>query len=68
VVDNAGYAALTEIVGSNPKGGMDVCVRLVSVCVALCVGSGIGSKEPANRSAYQIQYVIAVILNLVFKV
>jgi hypothetical protein len=26
------------------------------------------AKELANRSAYQIQYVIVVILNLVFKV
>jgi hypothetical protein len=30
-----------EIVGSNPTGGMDVCVRLFSVCVVLCVGSGL---------------------------
>jgi hypothetical protein len=26
------------------------------------------AKELANRSAYQIQYVIAVIVNLVFKI
>jgi hypothetical protein len=30
----------TEIMGSNPTGGMDVCVRLFCVCVVLCVGSG----------------------------
>jgi hypothetical protein len=29
----------TEIVGSNPNGGMDVCVSLFCVCVVLCVGS-----------------------------
>jgi hypothetical protein len=31
----------TKIVGSNPAGGMDVCVRLLGVCVVLCVGSGL---------------------------
>jgi hypothetical protein len=31
----------TGIVDSNPTRGMDVCVRLFYVCVALCVGSGI---------------------------
>jgi hypothetical protein len=29
------------IVGSYPTQGMDVCVRLFCVCVALCVGSGL---------------------------
>jgi hypothetical protein len=28
------------IVDSNPTRGMDICVRLTSVCVVLCVGSG----------------------------
>jgi hypothetical protein len=28
------------IVGSNPTGGMDVCVRLFYVYVVLCVGNG----------------------------
>jgi hypothetical protein len=28
-------------VGSNPTQGMDVCVRLLCVCVVLCVGSGL---------------------------
>jgi hypothetical protein len=32
----------TESVSSNPTGGMDVCVRLFSVCV-LCVGSGLAT-------------------------
>jgi hypothetical protein len=31
----------TSIVSSNPTRGMDVCVRLVRICVALCVGSGL---------------------------
>jgi hypothetical protein len=29
------------IVGSNPTQGMDVCVCVYSVCVVLCVGSGL---------------------------
>jgi hypothetical protein len=29
------------IVGSNPTQGMDICLRLFSVCVVLCVGSGL---------------------------
>jgi hypothetical protein len=33
----------TEIVDSNPTGGMDVCVRLFCVCVVLCVGSGLAT-------------------------
>jgi hypothetical protein len=32
----------TEIVGSNPSGSMDVCLRLFCVCV-LCVGSGLAT-------------------------
>jgi hypothetical protein len=31
----------TGIVGSNPKQGMDVCVRLFCVCVVLYTGSGL---------------------------
>jgi hypothetical protein len=31
----------TGIVGSNPAQRMDVCVRLLCVCVALHVGSGL---------------------------
>jgi hypothetical protein len=30
-----------ETVGSNSTEGMDVCVRLFSVYVVLCVGSGL---------------------------
>jgi hypothetical protein len=33
----------TEIVGSNPTGGMDVCVRLFCVPVVLCVGNGLAT-------------------------
>jgi hypothetical protein len=33
----------TGIVVSNPTRGMDVCVRLVYVCVVLCVGSGLAT-------------------------
>jgi hypothetical protein len=30
-------------VGSNRTGGMDVCLRLFSVCVILYVGSGLAT-------------------------
>jgi hypothetical protein len=33
----------TWIVGSNPTLGVDVCMRLFCVCVALCVGSGLAT-------------------------
>jgi hypothetical protein len=33
----------TGIVGSNRTQGMDVCVRLLCVCVVLCVGSGLAT-------------------------
>jgi hypothetical protein len=33
----------TGIVGSNLTRCMDVCVRLVGVCVVLCVGSGLAT-------------------------
>jgi hypothetical protein len=31
----------TGILGSNPTGGMDVCVHLFHVCAVLCAGSGL---------------------------
>jgi hypothetical protein len=30
----------TEILGSNPTGGIDVCMRLLCVSVVLCVDGG----------------------------
>jgi hypothetical protein len=33
----------TGIVGSNPTQGMDACVRLLCVCVVLCIGSGLAT-------------------------
>jgi hypothetical protein len=33
----------TEIMGSKPNGGMDVCVRLSCVCDVLCEGSGLAT-------------------------
>jgi hypothetical protein len=33
----------TEVVGSNSKVDMDVCVRLFCVCVVLCLGSGLAT-------------------------
>jgi hypothetical protein len=31
------------VVGSNPTQGMDICVCVYSVCVVLCVGSGLAT-------------------------
>jgi hypothetical protein len=31
------------IVGSNPTQGMDVCVRLICVCVVLCLDSDLAT-------------------------
>jgi hypothetical protein len=31
----------TRFVGSNTTRGKDICVRLLCVCVVLCVGSGL---------------------------
>jgi hypothetical protein len=39
------------IVGSNSTQGMDVCMRLVCVCVVLCVGSGLATDWSRLRSA-----------------
>jgi hypothetical protein len=33
--------SINWIVGSNPNRGTDVYVRLLSVCVVLCAGSGL---------------------------
>jgi hypothetical protein len=33
----------TGVVGSNPTGGMDVCVPLFCVCVVLCIGRGLAA-------------------------
>jgi hypothetical protein len=42
VFDMSAFArSNTEIVGSNPTGNMDVCMRLFCVCVVLCIGSGL---------------------------
>jgi hypothetical protein len=38
------------IVGSNPNQSMDVCVHLFSVCIVLCVGSGLATDwSPIQR-------------------
>jgi hypothetical protein len=38
------------IIGSNPTGGMDVCVCVYSVCVVLCEGSGLATGwSPVHR-------------------
>jgi hypothetical protein len=33
----------TGIVDSNPTRGMDACVCVYSVCVVLCIGSGLAT-------------------------
>jgi hypothetical protein len=41
----------TAAVGSNPAGGMDICVRFFCVCAVLCVGRGLipRPRSPADR-------------------
>jgi hypothetical protein len=40
----------TGIVGSNPTRDMNVCVRLLCVCVVLCAGSGLATGwSPVQR-------------------
>jgi hypothetical protein len=36
VLDSFPSLSSTEIMGSNPTRGMDVCLRLFCVCVVLC--------------------------------
>jgi hypothetical protein len=36
-------SSLAGIVGSKPTRGIDVCVRLIFVCVAMCIGSGLAT-------------------------
>jgi hypothetical protein len=43
----------TEIVGSNPTGGMDVCVRSFCGCVVLCVGSGLSGDDHPSKESYR---------------
>jgi hypothetical protein len=40
----------TGIVGSNPTQGKVICVRLFSVCVVLCVSSGLAIPPPRSRT------------------
>jgi hypothetical protein len=42
------------VVGSNPTGGMDVCVRLFCVWVLLCVGSGLATGWPLSKESYRL--------------
>jgi hypothetical protein len=41
----------TEIVCSNSTQGMDVCVRLLSVCVVLCIGRGLATRHEQSSPA-----------------
>jgi hypothetical protein len=40
------FLSNAKIVGWNPSRGMDVYVRLLCVCVALCVGRSLASDCP----------------------
>jgi hypothetical protein len=44
----------TGFVGSNPTQGMDVCVRLVCVCVVLCVDSGLATGWSPSKESYRL--------------
>jgi hypothetical protein len=44
------------IMGSSPTRGMDVCVRLLCVCVVLCVGSGPARADLLSKVSYR-QYI-----------
>jgi hypothetical protein len=48
----------TEILGSNPTGGMDICMRLLCVCVILCVDSGLATGWSAGQGALRTVYRI----------
>jgi hypothetical protein len=44
----------TGIVGSNPTRVMDVCVRLFSVPVVICVGSGLATSLSPSKESYRL--------------
>jgi hypothetical protein len=46
----------TEIVGSHPTRGMDVCVRLFCVCVVLCICSGLEMGRSPVQGVLPIAY------------
>jgi hypothetical protein len=41
----------TEVVGSKPTRGMDVCVRLFCVCVVLCACSVLETADPPFKES-----------------
>jgi hypothetical protein len=44
----------TGVVGSNPTLGMDVCMRLLCLCIVLCVGSGLAMAVPPSKESYRL--------------
>jgi hypothetical protein len=44
----------TGVVGSNATRSIDVCLRLFSACVVLCVGSGLATADPPSKESYQM--------------
>jgi hypothetical protein len=46
----------TGIVGSNPTRSMDVCLRLFSVCIVLCIGSGLATRWSPVQGALPTAY------------
>jgi hypothetical protein len=51
------------IVGSNPTQGMDVCVRLFSICVVLCVGSDLATGWSSVQGVLPTEYRIKKLKN-----
>jgi hypothetical protein len=43
-----------DIVGSNPTRGMNVCVCVYSVCVVLCVDSGLATSWSPVQGVYRL--------------
>jgi hypothetical protein len=42
------------VVGSNLIRGMDVCLRLLCICVVLCVGSGLATGWSPSKESYRL--------------
>jgi hypothetical protein len=45
----------TEIVGSNPTSGVDICVCLFCICVVLCVQvAALRLADPPSKESYRL--------------
>jgi hypothetical protein len=41
-------------VGSNPTQGMDISAYVYSVCVVLCVGTGLATADHSSKESYRL--------------